>query len=152
MPGIRLSGAAVGLAVCLVAAGCGGSSHSAGSREWHANARLALRQLTQDVAATAVGGDSLGDARHALHDESRLYALVMAYTDVGGCDAMMRNVGAPPALEARLARPCAPLTRAAASFTAATAGSNASALLRAGHDAELALPLLVEALAEVRRA
>jgi len=133
--------------------GCGGSSQqTAAGREWHANANVALRQLSQDVAATAVGGDSLGDARRALHDESRLYALVMAYTDLGGCVAMMRNVGAPPALRAKLARPCGPLARAAASFTAATEGSNPHALLRAGRDAELALPLLVQALAATRKA
>jgi hypothetical protein len=135
------------------AAGCGrGSGPTADSREWHANADVALRQLTQDVAATAVAGDSLVEARRALHDESRLYALVVAYTDLGGCTAMMRNVGAPPALEAELVRPCPPLTRAAASFAAATTGSNPRALLRAGRDAELALPLLVDALAAVRKA
>ena len=122
------------------------------SSEWHANADLALHQLTQDVAQTAVAGDSLGEARRSLADESRLYALVMAYSDLGGCDAIIRNVGAPPALEATLARPCVPLGRAAASFTTATANSDPQALLRAGRDAELALPLLVQALAEVRKA
>jgi hypothetical protein len=133
-------------------AGCGSSSQLAAAPEWHANANLALRQLTQDVAATAAGGDSLGAARRALHDDSRLYVLVMAYTDLGGCHAMMRNVGAPPALWATLARPCGPLARAAASFTAATGSTNPRALLQAGRDAELALPLLVQALAEVRKA
>lgn len=133
--------------------GCGGSSdHVAASRQWRENAGVALRQLTQDVTATTIGGDSLDEARHALHDESQLYVLVLSYTDLGGCPAIMRNVGAPSGLEAKLVRPCAPLARAAASFTAATERSNPHALLRAGRDAELALPLLVHALAEVQRA
>lgn len=139
--------------VCAVAAaGCGGSREPAATRQWHANATVALRQLTQDVAATAAAGDTLGAARRALHDESSLYALVVAYTDLGGCDSIIRNVGAPPALEAKLVRPCALLARAAASFTSAAAQSNAQTLLRAGRSAELALPLLVRALAEVRKA
>jgi hypothetical protein len=132
--------------------GCGSPSQPSASREWHANASVALRQLTQDVAATEVGGDSVGAARQALHDDSRLYALVMAYTDLGGCGAIMRNVGAPRSLEMSLSRPCAPLARAAASFTTATSSSDPQALVRAGRDAELALPLLVQALAEVRKA
>jgi hypothetical protein len=133
--------------------GCGSSSPQPSySLEWHANANVALRQLTQDVAATAAGGDSVGSARRALHDESRLYALLLAYTDLGGCHAMMHNVGAPPALQARLTRPCVPLARAAASFTAAAASSDPQALVRASRDAERALPLLVQALAEVRKA
>jgi hypothetical protein len=123
-----------------------------GSPQWRANADVALRQLAQDVAATAVPGDSLGGARRALHDDSQLYALVVAYTDLGGCAAIMRNVGAPPTLEAKLARPCVPLARAAASFTTATERSNAQALLQAGRAAERALPLLVDALDELRKA
>jgi len=143
--------------VCLAAggflAGCAGNAdRPAAAREWRANANVALRQLAQDVSTTAAGGDTLGDARRALRDESRLYALVFAYTDLGGCGAMMRNVGAPAALETRLVRPCVPLARAAAAFTAATEGSNPRALLRAGRDADLALPLLVQALADVRKA
>lgn len=145
--------AACSVVCALAAAACAGRAGSAaGSPQWRSNADVALRQLAQDVAATAAAGDSLGDARGALHDESQLYALVMAYTDLGGCTAMIHNVGAPPALEGQLVKPCAPLTRAAASFATATSRSNAQALLRANRDAGRALPLLVHALAEVRKA
>jgi len=132
---------------------CGGSgSAPASARTWRANADGALLQLHEDVAATSTGGDSLAAARRALRDESDLYALVMAYADLGGCSSMIRNLGAPPELEARLALPCGPLERAAGAFTQATSHSDPRALLRASRLATRADRLLVRALATLRKA
>lgn len=120
---------------------------------WRANAQTALQQLHDDVAATdAVGGDTPADARRALHDDSALYALVVAYTDLGGCTTIMRNTSAPPAVVVALLRPCRPLESAAAAFSLAVRTSNEHALVRARTDADRALPLLIQALAEVKRA
>ena len=135
----------------LALAACGGSS-AATERPWRANANDALRQLHEDVAATTTGGGSVAAARRALRNESDLYGLVVAYTDLGGCRSMMRNLGAPPAVEARLALPCARLEAAAGAFADATARSDPRALVRAARLAASADRLLVEALATLRKA
>ena len=111
-----------------------------------------MLQLRDDVAAAEAAGGSQAEARRVLHSESDLYALVVAFTDLGGCRSIMQNVGAPTAVALELARPCAPLEQAAAAFERAVTTSDAAALVRARIDAERALPLLVRALTEVRRA
>ena len=121
-------------------------------RVWRANAQEALLQLRDDVAVAEAAGGSRADARRVLRSESDLYALVVAFTDLGGCTSIMQNVGAPRAVALELARPCAPLEQAAAAFERAVRTSDAAALVRARTDADRGLPLLVRALAAVREA
>lgn len=140
------------LACLALAAGCGGRAHRAASStgEWRSNALGVLVQLREDVSLTATGSSTLAEARRALTNDSDLYALLLAYSDLGGCRATVAHAGAPPELERVLARPCRMLERAAASFTRATTRSDPRALLRAARQAHAAEPLLVRAIAAVR--
>jgi hypothetical protein len=145
--------ALLGLAA-LVCAACGGGqagTSTAAAREWRSNALGALTQLQQDVTATSVGGTTRADAAHALADTSDLFGLLVAYSDLGGCRAMIAATTAPPLEAVKLARPCRHLQRAAALFTRATARSDPDALVRAGREARLAEPQLVRALADLHR-
>jgi hypothetical protein len=140
--------------VALVCAACGSgqAKTTTATREWRANARGALIQLKQDVDATGVGGTTRADAARALANTSDLFGLLVAYSDLGGCRAMIAATAAPAPLAAQLARPCNHLQRAAALFTRATVHSDANALVRAGQEARRAEPELVHALVVVRRA
>src|SRR5581483_6480565 len=140
------------LACLALAAGCGGRAHRAASStgEWRSNALGVLVQLREDVSLTATGSSTLAEARRALTNDSDLYALLLAYSDLGGCRATVAHAGAPPELERVLARPVRMLERAAASFTRATTRSDPRALLRAARQAHAAEPLLVRAIAAVR--
>jgi hypothetical protein len=142
----------LGLAA-LVCAGCGSgqAKTAAATREWRANARGALIQLRQDVAATAVGGTTRADAARALASTSDIFGLLVAYADLGGCRAMIRATTAPLPVAKELARPCGHLERAARLFTRATVRSDPDALVRAGREARRAEPELVHALLVVRR-
>ena len=143
--------------VALVCAACGSgqattAKTTSATREWRANARGALIQLKQDVDATGVGGTTRRDAARALANTSDLFGLLIAYSDLGGCRAMIAATAAPPPIAAQIARPCAHLQRAAALFTRATVHTDAGALVRAGREARRAEPELVHALVVVRRA
>jgi hypothetical protein len=160
-----MRGGAVRSAGVLAALGlltaCGGTAHApvsahAASAQSLANVRVLIDQLRGDIASTAAAGATVAAAAHALRDESDLYALVVAYSDLGGCRAMVRTSGAtrpahtPVALP--LARACGYLEHAAALFTRATTADDPRALLAASAEARRASPYLVQARLDAGRA
>jgi hypothetical protein len=144
-------------AAAVVFAACGGAAQAprSAASEWTANAVGVIDQLRADAVA-ASDEDSISSARAALHDESRLYALLVAYSDFGGCRHMVGAAGDPPpgfrGVEATLARACASLQRAAALFTRAASKSDAPALLAASRTVLAAAPLLERAELELESA
>ena len=142
----------LGLAALMCAAcGSGQARTRTAAREWRANAAGALAQLQKDVTAIDIGGTTGAEAARALADTSDLFALLVAYTDLGGCRAMIAATTAPPPVAVQLARPCVHLQRAAALFSRATVRADPGALVRAGGEARRAEPELVHALVIVRR-
>jgi hypothetical protein len=155
---MRAAGTLLGAAVVAVSlAACGGhrgSTTRSGAGEWTANAGGVIEQLRSDSLGAA-DGDTLQSARAALHDESRLYGLVVAYTDFGGCRHMASALGAPPpsfgVTAAALGRACADLQRAAALFTRAATTTDPQALVAAARAVRAASPLLERAELELHR-
>lgn len=145
-----------GLAVAalfFVAGGCGGrSAPPAPPADWRANARQVVEQLDVDIAAAAVGGTTRAAAAKALTDTSSLYALLVAYSDLGGCRAMVSAAGPPTPVVAALLPACTRLQRAASLFARAAQANDARALVRATREAARAQPLLVRAMLAIRRA
>jgi hypothetical protein len=146
------------IAATLALAACGGGPSQeprSAAREWAANAAGLIGQLQADAVA-ASDGDTSSSARSALHDESRLYGLLVAYSDFGGCRHMVGAAGAPPPslrdVQATLARACASLQRAAALFTRAAARSDPSALVAAAQGVRDAAPLIERAALQLRSA
>jgi hypothetical protein len=118
--------------------------------DWRANARQVVQQLRVDIATAAVGGTTTADAAKALRDTSDLYALLVAYSDLGGCRQMVSSAG-PPARVARVLVPaCRHLARASELFARATQRSEPGALVRAAHEIGLAQPALVRAMLAIR--
>jgi hypothetical protein len=145
-------------AAAVVFAACGSGTSPAPSSpasEWTVNATGVIEQLRADTIA-ASDGDSRASARAALRDESRLYGLLVAYSDFGGCRHMVAAVGNPPrgsrVVVLTLAHACASLQRAAALFTRAASKSDASALLAAARAVRATAPLLDRAELELRSA
>ncbi|HST19318.1 MAG TPA: hypothetical protein VLK36_16880 [Gaiellaceae bacterium] len=149
-------GAAVAGATLVAAAlaGCGGAagthlSKAAADREWVANTSGVIDQLNEDVSAVASAGRGLQSARRALHDESDLFALLVAYTDFGGCNKMVAAAGeAPPRftrVESALELACRHFSDAAELFTRAASATDAQALLRASRQVRLAAAALYRA-------
>jgi hypothetical protein len=156
---MRLASRVLGVTALVVSlAACGGPptpAQRSGVSEWAANAVGVIQQLRADtVAASDV--DSIASARAALRDESRLYALLVVYSDFGGCRHMVGAVGNPPpgflAVEATLTRACSSLQRAAALFTRAASMSAPPALLAASRAVRIAAPQLERAALELARA
>jgi hypothetical protein len=150
--------AVLAAAAILCAAGCGGEKAAGlpaapgSTQPWQANARGVLAQLRVDVAAVeASGATTRRDAAHALASTSRLYALLVAYSDLGGCRRMAAAAAAPPRVARALALPCGHLQRASALFGRATKDSDPEALLHAAREVRLAQPQLVRAALAVRR-
>jgi hypothetical protein len=147
-------------AACLTTlAACGGSSTTRttqADREWSANASGVIDQLRRDLVLAASGGDTLASARLALGDVSRLYTILVAYTDFGGCRHMVAAAGATPAryrpARAVLVSACGLLERGAALFTRATTRHDAGALLAAARTTARAAPLLLRARAALEAA
>jgi hypothetical protein len=141
------------LAVVVLAAlavGCGaggGATTPTSAASWRANAVELLGQLQNDLAATQLGGTTRAAATQALRDLSDSYALLIAYTDLGGCGRMAGDTGAPPAVLTPLVPACRHLERAAALFGRAERAGDPGALARATREAALAEPGLVRALA-----
>src|SRR5690242_19333079 len=109
-------------AALVGAAGCGATRQAPRvvSADWQANARQVVQQLRVDIATAAVGGTTTADAAKALRHTSDLYALLVAYSDLGGCRQMVTSAG-PPARVARVLVPaCRHLERASALFARAT--------------------------------
>jgi hypothetical protein len=134
------------------AAGCGTARPAppAESAEWRANAVQVVQQLRVDIATAAVGGATREAARRALRDTSHLYALLVAYSDLGGCREMVAAATPPTRVARSFAPACDHLQRAADLFTRATQHSDPAALVRAGSETDLALPGLVRAMLAIR--
>jgi hypothetical protein len=144
--------AAAALAAGAFCTGCGESAKPLNSRQFSANAAGVIYQLHGDLASAAAVGD-LGDARRALSHPSDLYPLLMAFADLGGCNAMRRNAGnGGPRfgrVEATLRAACRFLERGSRLFTTAATRSDAVVLLAAARTTALASPLLYRAEAEL---
>ena len=145
-------------AAAVVLAACGGGASPAqrsAASEWTANVAGVIDQLRSDTVA-ASDGDSISSARAVLLDESRLYGLLVAYSDFGGCRHMVGAAGDPPPgfrpVAVTLARACANLQRAAALFTRAASTSDAPALFAAARAVDAAVPRLERAELELRSA
>lgn len=156
------------LAVVLVVAallsplaGCGEtaatpSSTSEAKREWIANISVVIGQLRNDIAQTQLVGATPRAARDALRDESALYALLVAYSDLAGCRHIVASAGAAPPGTAPIHRPlgvaCRHLERAASLFTDAARHHDGRPLVTATREARRALPALVRAAAALHAA
>ena len=129
----------------LALVGCGAGQERAPASEWPTGAAVVIEQLRGDVLAV-VGADRIPAARIALRDESQLYSLLIAFSDVAGCRHMVASLGVRPAWFATTNRlldnACAPLRRAAALFTSATTRSDPRALVAAARQASSALATL----------
>jgi hypothetical protein len=151
---MRVVAAAGAVALALAGTACGARHGGPPDRGpgWRAAAVAVLRQLQSDVVAAEVGGTSTSSASRALRNLSDMYALSFAFTDLGGCRAMVARAGSPPNVARELAHPCTRLERAAALFTRAVTHSQPGALVRATRQVQLAEPSLVRALARLRPA
>jgi hypothetical protein len=109
-----------------------------------------VEQLRADIATAAVGGTTSRAAAAALRNTSDLYALLVAYSDLGGCRQMVSSAVAPARVSRALAPACRHLERAAALFARATQRSDPAALVRATHEIALAQPSLVRAMLAIR--
>jgi hypothetical protein len=140
-------------AALLGAAGCGTDRRAAPavSEEWRANAVQVVQQLRADIATATVGGTTHEAAASALRDTSHLYALLVAYSDLGGCRQMVAAATPPTRVARAFAPACDHLQRAADLFARATQHSDPSALVRAGRETDLAVPDLVRAMLAIRR-
>src|SRR4051812_23434978 len=85
------SAALVGVAGCGVAR----PAPPVVSPSWQANTSQLVQQLRVDIVTAAVGGTTTGAAAKALRNTSDLYALLVAYSDLGGCRQMVRSAAAP---------------------------------------------------------
>ena len=139
-------------AALIGVAGCGAARPAppAVPADWQANARQVVQQLRVDIATAAVGGTTSVAAAKALRNTSDLYALLVAYSDLGGCRQMVRSAG-PPARVARvIVRACRHLERGSALFARATQRSDPAALVQATREIGLAEPALVRAMLAIR--
>lgn len=134
--------------VVLALTGCGSRASAPADREWRSNARGVAQQLQGDVVAIA-GLDRVPVARRALHDDSQLYGLLVAYTDFGGCAHMVAALGAEPlrlaSARRQLTIACSRLRVAGAFFTHAVARNDPQLLVRATNAAERSLAPLQRA-------
>jgi hypothetical protein len=140
-------------AALLGAAGCGAARPASPvvSATWQANAGQVVQQLRVDIATAAVGGTTTEAAARALRDTSDLYALLVAYSDLGGCRQMVTSAAAPPRVARALAPACRRLERASALFARATQRSDPAALVRATREIRLAQPSLVRGMLAIRQ-
>ncbi len=127
----------------MLATGCGARPVPSGA--WRADAQQVVAQLRQDVASAEIVGSTEGAARAQLANESDLFGLLLAYTDLSGCRTMMQSTGAPPKEERLLMEPCALLEKASAPFVRANTMDDPAALVAATREAAHASPLLVRA-------
>jgi len=124
-------------------------------REWVANITVAIGQLRNDVAETQLIDATPGAGRAALRDESTLYALLIAYSDLAGCRHIVASAGTPPrgstGVNESLGAACVQLEKASALFTEATTHHDGRPLAAATREARRALPSLVRAAAAMAR-
>jgi hypothetical protein len=142
------------LAAVLALTACGSSTTeprppAASLREWSANVGIVVHQLRNDLAATQLAGVTPASARAALRNQSDMYALLVAYTDLAGCHSMVVAAGAATPATLRvdrlLASACRHAERASTLFTRAVRARSGVALLAAAREARSALPALVRA-------
>ncbi len=140
--------------VVLGLAGCGAQSAPPPVGEWRDNARGVAQQLRGDVVSIAAI-DRVPTARIALHNDSQLYGLLVAYTDFGGCAHMVAALGAEPqqfgAARRLLALACKRLRVADSDFTHAVAHNDPRLLVRANTAAQRSLAPLERAQLALRR-
>jgi hypothetical protein len=138
----------------VAASGCGGGGRPAAGLppDWRSNAQQVVEQLRVDIATAAVAGTTRADAAKALRDLSDLYALLVAYSDLGGCREMVSAAAPPRTVVAALEPACTHLQRAAALFARAAQGTDPGALVRATRETGFAQPQLVRAMLAIRRA
>jgi hypothetical protein len=148
------------LAAVLALTACGGTAEKSAPpavplREWTANVGIVIHQLRSDIAATQVAGVTPATARAALRNESDVYALLVAYTDLAGCHSMVVAAGAStPAtrhVDRLLASACVHGERASTLFTRAIRSRSGLALLAGAREARRALPALIRAAAALDR-
>jgi hypothetical protein len=146
--------------VVLSLAGCAQSAVTPrpggeAKRVWISNISVVIGQLQNDVVQTQLIGSTPAAARAALRDESALYALLVAYSDLAGCRHIVASAGTPPRAAARVDEPlgaaCVHLERASALFTKATTHDDGRPLAAATREARRALPSLVRAAAALAR-
>jgi hypothetical protein len=144
----------VAAVVVFVLAGCGSEAPSPPDREWRANAQGVVQQLRQDVVSVAAF-DRAPAARVALHDDSQLYGLLVAYTDFGGCSHMVAALGVEPPqfvpVRRLLATACRHLRVADSYFTRAVSRGDQRLLVRATSAAVRALAPLERAQIALRQ-
>jgi hypothetical protein len=132
----------------LATAGCGGRAAApppTPERLWRANLASVVRQLRVDTSSAALGGTTRADAARALADTSDLYALLTAYSDLGGCRAMVAATEAPLRATAPFEAACGHLQRASKLFARAATHDDPAALVRATAEVRRAQPQLVRA-------
>ena len=141
---------AVGLVtVALLAAGCGAKPAPSGA--WRANARQVVVQLRADIASVEIVGSTERAARAQLADQSDLFGLLLAYTDLSGCRAMMQSTGAPVRVSRELVKPCRKLEQASTLFAQANSQNDPTALVAATKAAASAQSDLVKAAEIISR-
>jgi hypothetical protein len=118
---------------------------------WRSNARQVVEQLRVDIATAAVAGSTRADAERALRSTSDLYALLVAYSDLDGCHAMVNATAAPDRVIGAFQPLCVRLQRAAALFARATQRSEPAALVEATRETRVAQPQLVRVMLEIGR-
>jgi hypothetical protein len=146
--------------VALILAGCSESAMTPRvgvevKREWVSNITVVIGQLQNDVVQTQLIGSTPAAAMAALRDESALYALLVAYSDLAGCRHIVASAGKPPRAAKRVDEPlvaaCVHLERASALFTQAMRHKDGRPLAAATREARRALPSLVRAAAALAR-
>jgi hypothetical protein len=149
---LRLRRSGVLALLAALCAGCGsGASQAPTVVDWRPNTRQVVEQLRVDIAAAEVGGTTRAAAARALANVSDLYALLVAYSDLGGCRAMVAAAGPPPRVARPLHRACTHLQRAAALFARAAQGPDPAALTQARRETGLAQPQLVRTMLAIGR-
>jgi hypothetical protein len=155
-----LSAALVACCV-LVLTACGSTTslppapaaHSAAERQWIANASNFIGQLNSDVLLSTVGGANLATARRALHDQSDVYSMLVAYDLFGDCNSALASAGTPSAragaVDGTLVTACGKLEDASALFGRAMAKRDPSSLLAATHLVITVVPLLAQARSQL---
>jgi hypothetical protein len=159
---MRTWGAWLATAVCLTALpACGGRPANPlqpgqATDQWVANAADVITVLERDVLLSTRGGSTLAAARHALHDDSILSGILVAYTDFGGCSHMVSAIGTPPPrfekIERTLVTACLAFERAGLLFTHAASKSDPHSLLAATRLALRTWPVLAQAADQLEAA
>lgn len=110
-------------------------AHSAAERQWIDNASRFIGTLDSDIQLSTSGGGNLSTARRALHNQSDVYSMLVAYTLFGGCGPALANVGTPSArvggVVQTLTSACRRFEHASALFEQAMTRSDPRALLSA---------------------